>query len=313
MGAAGSRPFPPKSTFQGKIALPDHCLCSNPHKCLISFGCYPELRLLSVTLVPVSWAGHVACGDMITSSTTLDTDVGPCATNPALTVVGPAQLDLGGKTVSCTSVATIGILLTGQGAKLRNGVVSGCDVGVRLAGTGRHRVERVLATGNNVGFSLLSSSERNTLKENAATDNMGGFLLDGDRATATDNTATGNSGNGFESFFTDRLTLRGNTAADNGARGFITSGTNHRYTKNVAQQNGGDGFHLFSGSSGYTLTQNRASDNGGNGIENSATDSKFVKNTVLGQSLDIVEAPAGCDGNTYRKNIFGTANQICVE
>ena len=45
MGAAGSRPFPPKSTFQGKVALPDHCLCSNPHKCLISFGCYPELRL----------------------------------------------------------------------------------------------------------------------------------------------------------------------------------------------------------------------------------------------------------------------------
>ena len=46
MGAAGSRPFPPKSTFQGKVALPDHCLCSNPHKCLISFGCYPELRLV---------------------------------------------------------------------------------------------------------------------------------------------------------------------------------------------------------------------------------------------------------------------------
>ena len=45
MGAAGSRPFPPKSTFQGKVALPDHCLCSNPRKCLISFGCYPELRL----------------------------------------------------------------------------------------------------------------------------------------------------------------------------------------------------------------------------------------------------------------------------
>ena len=48
MGAAGSRPFPPKSTFQGKVALPDHCLCSNPHKCLISFGCYPELRLDTV-------------------------------------------------------------------------------------------------------------------------------------------------------------------------------------------------------------------------------------------------------------------------
>ena len=48
MGAAGSRPFPPKSTFQGKVALPDHCLCSNPHKCLISFGCYPELRLRNI-------------------------------------------------------------------------------------------------------------------------------------------------------------------------------------------------------------------------------------------------------------------------
>ena len=46
MGAAGSRPFPPKSTFQGKVALPDHCLCSNPRKCLISFGCYPELRFV---------------------------------------------------------------------------------------------------------------------------------------------------------------------------------------------------------------------------------------------------------------------------
>ncbi len=267
--------------------------------------------LLSLSLVPASWAANVPCGATITTNTILDADLGPCLPGNAVVVQGPATLDLNGKTVSCFLAQNRGVLLTGEGAKLRNGVVTGCDEGVRLGGTGRHRVERVLSTQNVTGFNVVT--ERNTLKENtAANSSSTGFLLDGNRTTAIDNTAASSLGSGFDSAGVDGLSLRGNTATHNGTHGFVSSlGTNHRYKKNVALQNGGDGFNLRG--SGYKLTQNRAIDNASHGIENDATDSRFVRNTALGHTEDIMESFGDCDGNTYSNNIFGTANGTCVK
>jgi hypothetical protein len=89
------------------------------------------------------------CGDVIDTNTTLDADVGPCdsSTDPALTVQGPATLDLNGHSILCTGdPLPDGVHLTGQAVKLRNGTVHGCHDGVVLLGTGRHRVQRIFST-----------------------------------------------------------------------------------------------------------------------------------------------------------------------
>ena len=271
--------------------------------------------VLPLALVSTSWAAHVSCGDVITSNTTLDGNVGPCATDPAIEVQGSAMLDLNGFTVSCMTTATVGISLTGKGAKLRNGVVEGCNDGVRLLGTGGHKVERVLSTQNQFnGFRSGDDSHKNKLDGNSATDNGDdGFEISGDGVTLTNNTSTSNSDRGFNINGTaEGLKAQGNTAARNSGDGFGIFGTEHKVFKNTSQQNGDDGYE-FGVSSGHTVKLNRAYDNASHGIENRATDSTFQKNTVLGHSTDIFEVDPFCDNNSYSKNSFGTATQTCVE
>lgn len=279
------------------------------HRVIASISILASLGFFSA---PTIWAAP-ACGDIITTNTTLDADVGPCATDPALTVEGPATLDLNGFTVSCSTTSTFGIVLTEKSAKLLNGVVRNCNFGVILAGVGSHRVEQVLSTDNsNTGFYVDSGSDKNELDGNAATGNGGvGFGIAGANAKLINNTSTGNEV-GFFNFNTNDGQLQHNTAAANNEWGFGLDGNGIKVDKNVAQQNGGEGFAI--GGSNSTVTSNQAFDNGREGINNFAIDSKFLKNTALGNgSDDIVEENADCDNNQWKNNVFGSANRACVE
>ena len=55
---------------------------------------------------------------------------------------GPGgQLNLGGHTVSCLSEKSeMGIMLVGENAKVTNGIVTNCQIGVVAADLGQHRV-----------------------------------------------------------------------------------------------------------------------------------------------------------------------------
>jgi hypothetical protein len=59
-----------------------------------------------------------------------------CATDPALTVVGPVRLEMNGFRIVCTLNTLDGIIVQGTGAKLSRGAVSGCDEGIRGPGGG---------------------------------------------------------------------------------------------------------------------------------------------------------------------------------
>ena len=269
------------------------------------------LSALSLFVAPAVQA-QVVCGDTITTNTTLTADLGPCGTKPALFVKGPASLDMGGHTVSCTG-AFDGIALTGQAAKLRNGVVTGCVDGIDFGGTGRHRVERVLATNNGIGFAVNIGSDKNRLNHNWATDNTIGFQVKGTQCTLIKNTSTTNvTGFRVESIQT---MLRKNTAARNTDVGFFLDGSKHLVLQNVAQQNGDNGFFTVGNSRELTLKQNQALDNAIDGIHHNGTDSKLQQNTALGNAgFDLVDSQADCDNNTWKKNIFGSAlPAVCIE
>ena len=87
-----------------------------------------------------------------------------CDTAPALIVVGPTQLNLKGFTVTCVRASeddplTNGIEVTGQNAKLQNGLVTGCHNGVVVAGDGHHKLLDVTAEVNEGAGFLVESSE----------------------------------------------------------------------------------------------------------------------------------------------------------
>ena len=96
------------------------------------------LALALAVTAATSPVSAVKCGDTITKNTVLIADL-LCDGDPALTVVGPATLDLNGHTVSCGDACLYswysdaingGIRISGRGATIKNGNISNCDSGV---------------------------------------------------------------------------------------------------------------------------------------------------------------------------------------
>jgi len=131
----------------------------------------------------------VVCGDIITDSQTLTGDLN-CMTNPGLTIGDGGKLDMDGFKLTC--VGTIaGIALSAPGAKLSNGVVTGCTGAGVTGAAGKHKVERVLVSGSSTGFSL--SGGGNKIKSCAALNNTVGFTVYGDGNALTQIVASGNT------------------------------------------------------------------------------------------------------------------------
>lgn len=100
-------------------------------------------------------AAHVACGQVITQSTTLDSDVGPCPNNGIIVAASNITLNLAGHRVFGTPVPGdgAGILLRQvSGVTVTTGQVSDFDGGVVIEGGQRNTVTRIRAV-NNLGRS----------------------------------------------------------------------------------------------------------------------------------------------------------------
>jgi hypothetical protein len=94
-------------------------------------------------------AADIQCGDTIGPGerVKLTQDIGPCTEGPAITVVGPAVLNLNGHTVAGNGDID-GIVLEGQKASVMNGTVIGCYNAVVVMGEGRHKIKRINAEDN---------------------------------------------------------------------------------------------------------------------------------------------------------------------
>jgi parallel beta-helix repeat protein len=289
-----------------------------------------------------AWAQN--CGDTIGPGgiVTLPGNVGPCATNPALTVVGPVIFNLNGFTVSCDTTATDGIVVQGSRAVVSNGTVTGCDDGVQLDGDGRHVITRIISRLNgNEGFEI--NSHRNALSFNIALDNgddgfeirgsfnvlsfnkarrndEDGFDIGGDSVNnkLITNTAEDNIDDGFQVGGADHV-LKFNHANRNG-RGFIIleNASNNRLSFNVAFANEFDGFDVEGDNN--SLTRNVAKQNGadGIGVETDATGNVLEENVAFDNNqngagdFDLADDNVDCDANTWVDNFFGTKSQACI-
>lgn len=202
---------------------------------IVLFGSLVSMAQAATVINPL-------CGETIGpgGNFVLGGDVGPCSTDPALTV-DSAKLDLGGFTVSCDS-AFNGIDVVRKKSEVSNGIVSGCNAGIAMAGAGKHAVKNVTAR-NNTALGFNVGSDGNKLISNTAKDNTSrGFLIaaGADKNELLGNMATGNGGTGFHIDAANDNKLRGNLAVLNAVDGIriADGGSNNDVLNNIAMGNG---------------------------------------------------------------------------
>jgi len=205
--------------------------------------------------------------------------------------------------------------------------------GINLNSSGNHLNSKVDgctalengSSGINLNASDLLSSAK--VQRNAAhgNDGTGINLAAGDfdiaNARIQDNAASGNGGAGINlvasSGVTSKAKVSNNTANDNEGGGIrVDRPNNSKISQNGAHGNVGDGIGLLDVGAGAKVEKNDASANTGAGIalDSGVVSSKIQKNTTFGNiGNDLVDENAACANNTWKKNVFVTANDVCIK
>mgnify|MGYP001396255378 CR=1 FL=1 len=301
-----------------------------------------SLAALLAVLIGAAWAwparaAVLGCGAIVGPGRTmaLEADVTACGPGlPAVTVVGPVTLDLRGHEVTCASGATpgdrpIGIQVLGSKAKVKNGTVRGCLLGVSLEGEG-HTLSQML-----IDRSLLEgvyvAGTRNRLKDvvSAASQYGGGFLVDGESNRVSGCTASGNSRQGFEilghgnqlgrsvassnryrgvDVRGDHARLVRNTvvytddlASGGDGLGFAVFGIDPVLTRNAASFNDGDGFQISANAA--SITANSASNNGGDGFSVHGRSNLLPRNTAKNNARSGIRLRPGSELSRVLRNV----------
>lgn len=235
-----------------------------------------------------AYAAHVTCGTVITESTTLDGDVGPCSNFGVIVEEDGVVLDLNGHRVFGTqnSGDGAGVLLRQVSrVTVRDGTVTDFDGGVVIEGGTRNTITQIIAR-DNIGESpghpgipgssarygdglLVEASTKNRIVGNRAINNgpFSGIGLievpDEDHPFPPGQT----SGNLVEGNLVEgNIACRQGDFCDNdGIRVEPAVGPDNVFTRNVVRRNGLDGISLFADADANRVTRNVVEANGFDG------------------------------------------------
>ena len=287
-------------------------------------------------------ANHVQCGDTITQSTTLDSDLVNCPGNGIRIFGAGITLDLGGHTVDGSGGGQ-GITTTGEddpaGTVIRNGIVRQFFIGVvmdaahggtlaRLAVTQNAQngvavldteaptVRNVHAFGNGVGLTIGGNVFRARILNVHAYDNgagMGGGLVF--NSVIEGNFVHDNQYAGIGFTFSENNHIAGNRVVNNGTAGILLQDgiDGNRIVANRVTGSGTDGIVLTGESIGANLFRgNNTHRNGDDGIDIDGPGSTLTKNTAnFNIDLGIEAEPGTIDGNGNKAQGNGNPAQ-CV-
>jgi parallel beta-helix repeat protein len=129
-------------------------------------------------LAAPAWAGHVSCGQTITTDTTLDADL-TCPEDGVVVGAEGVKIDLGGHTVTGDGTGPTtggdddaGIRNPGwPGAEITNGRITGFEDGVFLRESHRNHVHALTVVANGFGISANTSAE-NRIDHNIVLENQ---------------------------------------------------------------------------------------------------------------------------------------------
>ena len=284
-------------------------------------------------------ASHVQCGDTITQSTTLDSDLIDCPAHGIAVDGSRITLDLGGHVVDGTGggdgVVTVGDSVSSN-VTIRNGTVRQFVFGVRLTYGAGHLVEdltvannraagvviglvsaptvrRVRAVGNTTGISVNVVTEAR-IEDNRTYANgagMGGGYMDDSVIEGNNSHDNAFVGIGFS--FSERNRFIGNRVADNGSEGMVLLDTVEAslFVNNRVTGSGADGILLSGESVGpHLLEQNRTDRNGDDGIDVDGPGSTLSRNRAdRNGDLGIEAAPGTIDGGKNKAHRNGNPAQ----
>ena len=289
-------------------------------------------------LTAAGGAEAVECGAVVTGTEQLQEDL-ICTTDPALTLSG-GSLNLRGHAVVCDGTVE-GVVLEGEGARLSNGVVAGCEMAVLVEGDGRHVVAGVTvsvedpdpdddASAEGV---RVSSNDNRVLNSQVLLGGTNAVRVNGDRNRVFGNTVgaaergvrvdgaanvvarnvIGGVGEGIE-VRGERNHISRNHIAGALDQGIELRGDGSRVVGNLAVDAEGDGISVFS--SGNLVSANGVFSNGDDGIIVTATSSgnRIVNNRALGNATDLTDQNSGCDDNVWAGNVFDSADpDDCID
>jgi hypothetical protein len=271
----------------------------------------------------------VECGDTITRSARLERDLVCADDDPALVIQG-GSLDLNGFTVTCDRTV-VGVLLEGKGARLGDGAVTGCELGVWAAGSGDHRIDRLTVSASNQGIFIESDGNRlshsnvlrglndaavqvngsnNHLRLNSLAGAHTAFEINGN-----DNRIIGNRMGAVAEGI--QLMGNGNQVARNDIIGTTDRGVEvregaHLIKDNLIADGTADGIAVFS--DGSEVTRNLILGHADQGLFVSGFANTLEKNRVLLNGTDLTDATLDCDENLWRDNTFETSvSDDCVD
>jgi len=246
-------------------------------------------------------ADVVQCGDVLGPGGrfTLEQDIlcvpsGDFST-PGVTVQDGAILDLNGHTIDCRGRNGC-VLLTGTGAKLLNGKVQNTQFeNIRVGGTGRHTVRNV--TSVFVDLSVIVTSDHNILIDVVADGGLSSrFTISGHHNWLINSTA-------LCALFGDaciRVEGDGNHLIGN----VVTVGQDHTGIEISGDNN--------------AVERNRVVwivDSGTShpAIHVTGTGNRIMHNTAITEgATDLVDGNGDCAHNTWRHNIFVSADPACI-
>jgi hypothetical protein len=289
---------------------------------------------------PVAFSQAINCGDTIEpgQKVRLKRDLNCADTDfeAAITVEGPAVLDLNGHTIT-GDPSMDGIVVRGEKAVIKNGKVTACNKGVVLQGEyveGHHRIFKILAIGNNNdGFAV--ESDKNKLSHNRSVGNVQeGFDVQGHDNLLERNIAMKNSDKGFE-IDGNKNKVRFNKAEANMSDSFEIGGDENRIVYNISKNNEYKGIEI-NGDLNF-IAKNKSINNAGVGIEVDGDENKVRRNilknnggvgiellmyaetNVLARNIakgnaefDIQDDNEACEGNRWGNNRFDTSSQDCI-
>ena len=294
----------------------------------------------------------LSCGDVLTTSVVtsdaatsrnlvVTDDVLNCS-GTAVTVVGPESLDLNGHTVSCDgSAGSIGIMLSGEGATVKNGTVTNCETGIYAGDDGMHTIRDMLAV-DNIGSKeillnggIVVDSDNNTLRNVTVTgNNPVGMVLYGNGNEVRDCDVSENLHSGLailsNSNEVSDCVVNDNNYVNLSMVSVIENeltdrGNNNKVTRVTANRNNShDGIYV--GGDFNMISESQADENEVSGIEISAagTDNTVFNNSAFNNNQSVQSGddrggtdlaqqdPDNCD-NTWLGNLFGTSNSECIE
>ena len=294
------------------------------------FGMTSALPLLA--LLTAGPALAVECGDTITGHARLDRDLICAILTPALTVDG-GSLDLNGFTVACDQSVEdrVGILLAGRGARLSDGAVTGCFVGVQVGGSGGHTVRGVTASASNQGVFIDEESDGNRLlnshilrgRDDAAVqvdgssnllllNEVAGSIDQGFEINGDDNRVIGNRisavAEGIQLIGAGNHVLR-NQIVGATVRGVEVRAGGHVIKDNLIADGADDGIALLVAANGNEISGNAIYRHVQSGlfVGLSTVNNTLERNRVLLNGVDLTDANPGCDANVWQDNVFETA------